>query len=83
MTKKQFAGKAKPPTVTVKLGVPTPRHVEDCWVVRVDGEIMEAYPADAEGKRLAMRHRDKVLFQWKEAQRMARLPRNGMQRRAA
>lgn len=61
--------KATPPTVTVKLGTPSPRHFEQAWVVRVNGEVVEAYPADDAGKRAALRKRDNVLAAWKSRQR--------------
>lgn len=72
MTKKQFAGKEQPPTVTVKLGVPTPRHTEEVWVVRVNGEVADAYANDDNGHRAALRHRDRLLADWKAARKQRR-----------
>lgn len=57
--------KPAPPTVTVKPGVKHPADEVTSWVVRVNGEIVEAYPYTPDGKRAAMRHRDNVLADWK------------------
>jgi hypothetical protein len=64
--------KAVPPTVTVKQGVPTPRHTEEAWVVRVNGEVVQAYPLTEDGKRAALRHKDRALADWRAAQREPR-----------
>lgn len=66
-----MAKKAVAPVVTVKRGAPSPRHGGDAWVVRVDGEVLEAYPSDDAGHRAALRRRDAVLAEWKAAQRVA------------
>jgi hypothetical protein len=69
VTKNQFAGKAKPPTITVKAGAALGRVG---WVVRMDGAVVDCYepvPDSGEAHRRALRHRDKLLAEWKEAQR--------------
>jgi hypothetical protein len=62
--------KPQPPAVTVK-------SVNDAggqrvhWLVRVDGLQLAAYGPDDSGHRAALRHRDRVLADWKAAQRRA------------
>jgi hypothetical protein len=61
--------KAAPPTVTVKLGVKHPADEVMAWVVRYNGDIVEAYPNTPDGKRAALRHRDSLVATWKYEQR--------------